>query len=265
MLGVGHESLGIPSDELLRPRARVRKTEHMAQGKREVQSMRVQLSAVAVLLLASCAQPPPPPAAYGNVPLAASTEVPGAMVYRVRNLNSLPPPRCFYIPDAMIYNGPDARYYEADEQQKAAVAKVLTDAFRRRIGQDQALCQASGPRVATLQLTLFGLKRIVPGDVSSATSIYSSYVARTDVDPRNLEASVNGSITVGGKFTDSTGTVLAGFVDSVSSDDFDLPLNATPLDIAKLGADQLATEIAQAVNRQIARQKSSLPPSVGGR
>ena len=59
--------------------------------------------------------------------------------------------------------------------------------------------------------------------------------------------------------------MLAGFVDSVRSDDFDLPLNATPLDIARLGAGQLATEIAQAVNRQIARQKSNLPPSVGGR
>lgn len=222
--------------------------------------MRVQLSAIAVVLLASCAQPPPPPAAYGNVPLRASTELPGAMVFRVRNLNSLPPPRCFFIPEAKIYNGPDARYYEVDEQQKAAVAKVLTDAFRRHIGQDQALCQASGPRVATLQLTLFGLKRIVPSNVSGATSLYSAYVAQTDVDPRNLEASVNGSLTVGGKFTDSTGTVLAGFVDSVSSDDFDLPLNASPLDIARLGADQLATEVAQAVNRQIARQKRNLPP-----
>ena len=72
--------------------------------------MRVQMTAIAVVLLASCAQPPPPPTAYGNVPLTASNEVPGAMVYLVRNLNSLPPPRCFYIPDTEICNGPDARY-----------------------------------------------------------------------------------------------------------------------------------------------------------
>src|ERR1700759_5251053 len=105
--------------------------------------MRVQLLIVTGLLIASCAQPPPPPSAYGNVSLRPSTEISGAMVYRAHDLDSLPPPRCFYIPETKIYNGPDARYYEADEQQKAAVAKVLTDAFRSRIGQDQALCQAS--------------------------------------------------------------------------------------------------------------------------
>jgi hypothetical protein len=85
--------------------------------------MRFKLSAVAIVLLASAAscaphQPPPPPSAVGNQPLAASTEVPGALVYRVPNIDQLPPPRCFYIPDTEVYNGPDAQYYGVDEEQR---------------------------------------------------------------------------------------------------------------------------------------------------
>jgi hypothetical protein len=221
------------------------------------------LSAVAVLLLAACAQrqPPPPPAAVGNQPLAASTEVPGALVYRVPNIDQLPPPRCFYIPDTQVYNGPDARYFGVDEQQKEAVAKVVTEAFRRELGRHQRLCEASGPRVATLQLTLFGLKRTTPSDISSSTNPYGSLLtgAYGNVGGSNLQAAVNGSITVAGKFTDSTGAVLAGFVNSVSSNDFDLPLDAGPLEIAKLGADKMASEVAGAVDHQIARQRQANP------
>jgi hypothetical protein len=75
----------------------------------------------------------------------------------------------------------------------------------------------------------------------------------------NLQAAVNGSITVAGKFTDSTDAVLAGFVNSVSSNDFDLPMDASPLEIAKLGSDKMATEVAGAVDHQIARQRQNNP------
>lgn len=228
--------------------------------------MRFKLSAVAILLLASAAscaphQQPPPPSAVGNQPLAASTEVPGALVYRVPNIDQLPPPRCFYIPDTQVYNGPDAQYYGVDEEQKAAVAKAVTDAFRREIGKHQRPCQASGPRVATLQLTLYGLKRTTPSDISSSTNPYRALLTGSSgvSGGANLQAAVNGSITVAGKFTDSTGAVLAGFVNGVSSNDFNLPMDASPLEIAKLGADKIASEVAGAIDHQVALQRQNNP------
>ena len=227
--------------------------------------MRFKLSAVAILLLASAAScaphppPPPPPSAVGNQPLTASTQVPGAMVYRVPNIDQLPPPRCFYIPDAQVYNGPNAQYFGVDDPEKQVVATEITNAFRREIGRHQRLCQASAPRVATLQLTLVGLRRTVPSDISSSTNPYSSILIGGVTGGANLQAAVNGSITVAGKITDSTGALLAGFVNSVSSNDFTLPLDASARQIAQLGADKLAKDIAGAIDHVVALQRQNNP------
>jgi len=192
----------------------------------------------------------------GNVPLTTSTEIPGALVYRAKGLNELPAPRCIYIPDTQVYNGPNAQYENVDEQQKGFVAKLITYAFRQEIGRHQRLCQTPGPGGPTLQLTLFGLKRTTPTEISP-TVPYGWAIAASDLNTSGMEVAINDSMTLGGKLSDSDGKVLGGFVDTVSSSDFTLSSHGPPAEMARLGADKIAREIAQAVDREIARERKN--------
>ncbi|HEY0184139.1 MAG TPA: DUF3313 family protein [Rhodopila sp.] len=211
---------------------------------------------LAVAACSDASRPPGPTSALGSVPLAPSGpgDVPNALVYRAPDLDTRPAPRCFYIPPATIDTGPEAVFLDMNDQQKKVVAEVVTDAFRHAIGQHQTISITPGPGCATLQLFLTGVTRTEPGKDFSG-SPYSSLMGMSDVSGRNLQASVNGTITVAGKFVAPNGTVLAGFVSKVGTNAFDIPPNASPKEVAMLAAARLAGDIAAAVDREVEVQK----------
>jgi Protein of unknown function (DUF3313) len=225
------------------------------------QSKPCSLTGAVVLLLAiaSCSntpQTPPPTQALGQVPLAPAGpgDVPHSLVYREPDLDTRPAPKCFYIPQTEIYTGPQALFLDVTEQQKQNVADLVAAAFRRAIGKHQRVTTVAGPGCATLQLYLTGVTRSTPSeDIESGE--YGNLVGVSDASARNLQASVNGTITVAGKFVAADGAILAGFVDKVGTDAFDVPRDASPPEIAKLAAAILAGDIASAVDREVAVQK----------
>jgi Protein of unknown function (DUF3313) len=214
---------------------------------------------VVVLAVAACSnasQRPAPTDVLGPIPLAPSgpNDVPNSLVYRSPDLDSKPAPRCFYIPATQIATGKEARFLEVTEQQKQIVADAVTDAFRHAIGQHQRVSTTSAPDCATLQLYLTGVTRSTP-DQSVEGGAYGNFLGMTDTQGRNMQASVNGTITVAGKFTAPDGSVLAGFVDRVGTNAFDIPRDATPRQIAMLAAAHLASDLASAVDREVAVQR----------
>jgi hypothetical protein len=220
------------------------------------------LGAVALLLaVAGCSDTSGRPAqtdVLGSVPLAPARQgdVPNSLVYRAPDLDTRPAPRCFYIPPTEIDTGKEAVFLEVTEQQKQIVADAVTTAFRHAIGQHQRVTTTAGPGCATLQLYLTGVTKTTPGQDMSG-SPYSSLLGMSDVSGRNLQASVNGTITVAGKFMTPDGSVLAGFVNKVGTNAFDIPPNASPREIAMLAAARLATDIAGAVDREVEVQKKN--------
>jgi hypothetical protein len=228
----------------------------------ETQSNRCCGPGVVALLLAvaACSNSSQPAATnvLGPVPLAPATQgdVPNSLVYRAPDLDTMQPPRCFYIPPTQVDTGKEAVFLEVTEQQKQLVADAVTAAFRRSIGQHQRVATSAEPGCATLQLYLTGVTKTTPGQ-SLSGSPYNSLMGVSDVSGRNLQASVNGTITVAGKFLAPDGTVLAGFVNKVGTNAFDIPSNASPQDIARLAAARLASDIAGAVDREVEVQKKN--------
>ncbi len=211
-----------------------------------------------LLTVAACAAPPPPAPTdvLGSVPLerAGSRDVPNSLVYRAPDLDTRPAPRCFYIPPTEIASGPGTLFLDVTEQQKQVVADAVTAAFRHAIGQHQRVEDTAQRACATLQLYLTGVTKSTPGQ-QLQDSAYSNVLGLSAGSSRNLQASVNGTITVAGKFVAPDGSVLAGFVNKVGTSAFDIPLNASPREIASLAAARLANDIAGAVDREVAIQK----------
>ena len=211
-----------------------------------------------VLAVASCGPQnlnAAPTDVLGNqVKLAPATQgdVPGSLVFRAPDLDTRPPPRCFYIPDTIIDNGKEALFVDVNDQQKQAVAEEVTNAFRRAIGQHQRVSPTAAPTCSTLQLYLTRIHRTVPNSAPEAD--YGILMGGLGVGQNR---SVYGSITVAGKFTATDGTVLAGFVNKVESNSFNIAPDATPRQIAIAVAQRLANEIAGEVDQEVAVQRSN--------
>ena len=212
------------------------------------------------LTFAGCnnlSQRPTAPASLASVPLSPATagDVPNSLVFRAPDLDTRPAPRCFHIPPTEIAPpGKSVVFLNVTEQQKQIVADAVTEEFRRAIGRRQRLSNTPGPDCATLQLYLTGVTRSTPNE-NVAANPYGSIIGMSDVMARNLQASVNGTITVAGKFMAPNGDLLAAFVDKVGTGAIDIPSNATPRQIAMIGAAHIANDIAGAVDREVAVQK----------
>jgi hypothetical protein len=209
-----------------------------------------------VLAVAACGPPQQPLAGtnvLGDQKLAPATHIPGAMVFRAPDLDTKPPPKCFYIPDTTIDNGQEAVFTDVNEQQKQAVAQEVTTAFRHAIGQHQRVSPTAAPDCVTLQLYLTGIDRALPPPPATESQ-YGILMGGLGLG-RNL--SVYGSITVAGKFVGPDGAALAGFVNRVETNSFNIPPSSTPRQIAALTAQRLANEIASEVDQEVALQKSN--------
>jgi hypothetical protein len=220
--------------------------------------------AAAILpVITSCSQvsqPLAPPPVLGELPLTQTAvgNIPNAQVFRAPDLDQQSAPRCFSIPQTVIASGPMTQFLDVTDPQKQVVAEAVTAAFRQAIGRHQHVMTKPRPDCVTLQLYLTGVTKSTPGE-SDVANPYATLLGVTDVRSRNLQASVNGTITVAGKFTGSNGNVLAAFVSKVGTSAFDIPADATPQEIARLAAAHLATDIAEAVDREVAIQKRNAP------
>jgi uncharacterized protein DUF3313 len=216
---------------------------------------------VVALLLAvsacSAASRPPPADVLGQVPLAPAgpRDVPESFVYRAPDLDTLPAPRCFYIPPTGIDTRREAVFLDVTERQKQIVADAVTAAFRQAVGKHQRVSMEAEPDCATLQLYLTGVTKSVPRSDAGGDNPYSNLIGQTSQGGRNLQASINGTITVAGKFVAPNGNVLAGFVNKIGTNSFDIPMNASPDQIARLGAERVANDIAATVDREVLVQK----------
>jgi len=211
-----------------------------------------------VLGVAACGPPqtPPPPASIlgSQVKLgpAGQGDVPNSLVFRAPDLDTKPPPKCFYIPDTMIDTRPEAIFVDVNEQQKQAVAEEVTAAFKRAIGQHQRLSPTAGPGCVTLQLYLTGINRAVPAPDTGGE--YGILMGGLGV---GRPLAVYGSITVAGRFNAPDGTALAGFVNKVETNSFNISPSSTPRQIAMLTAQRLANEIAGEVDEEVALQRAN--------
>lgn len=216
-------------------------------------SVLVLLLAVTACSTTSPQTPAPPPALGETMKLAPARQgdVPGSLVYRAPDLNTRPPPRCFYIPDTLIDTGPEAAFVDITDQQRQVVAGEVTTAFRRAIGQHQQVSSTPRQGCTTLQLYLTGVTKSVPPVRQSG---YGALMQGLNVaqDP-----TVYGAMTIAGKFVSPDGTALAGFVNTIGTNSFSIPADASPRQVAMLTAQRLANEIAAEVDQEVAVQKSN--------
>jgi hypothetical protein len=234
-----------------------------ATSMRRIAATALPIGAFTLVLTVAACGPPPQPLSGTNVlgnqvklGPAGQGDVPGSLVFRAPDLDSKPAPKCFYIPDTTIDNGQEAVFVDVNEQQKQAVAQEVTTAFRHAVGQHQRVSPTAAPDCVTLQLYLTGIDRAVPPP-PGAEAQYGVLMGGLGLG-RNLP--VYGSITVAGKFVAPDGTALAGFVNRVETNSFNIPPSSSPRQIAALTAQRLANEIAGEVDQEVALQKGNHKP-----
>ena len=227
---------------------------------RRLQIQRSRAIVLVFLTAAACSNPSVPPAptnALGSdVPVtrAGPGDVPNSLVYRAPDLDTRPPPSCFHIPPALIATGKGTLFLEVNDQEKQLVAEEVTAAFRHALRRHQQVSDVAQRDCADLQLYLTGVTKSTPVQ-NADQGAYSNILGMSDVPARNLQASVNGSITVAGKFVAPNGDILAGFVNKVGTGSFDIPQNASQREILRLAAARIANDIAGAVDREVVLQK----------
>jgi len=215
--------------------------------------MRQLLAIVLLVLLAACETKPQTTAGFGQeMPLQPKqgdlTE--GTLVYRSPNIDPHKY-RGIYIAPTVIYDGADAEWGGTDADTRQRVAARLTSDFQNALrARGRSVLATPADTSVTLQLTL-----------ASITSTYGVVATAVKLTPigfgisvlksaAGLPASFTGSITVGGKLTESrTGALLGGFVGRRSPLALDPRTLGGTEDTALLAASRAADDFAAAMDR----------------
>ncbi|CAH2601311.1 conserved protein of unknown function [Rhodovastum atsumiense] len=216
-------------------------------------------------MLAGCAEQKAPPALSDGLAMqpaktdsAAGDNASNTIIYRAPDLDARRY-RGFVVLPATVYDGPDAEFGGTTEAERQELAGVLTSEFKKALSQHRRVVDRPGPDTVTLQLTLGGVgKTNAIGGLTRLTPVgFGLMVVKSAA---GLPANFVGSVTIGGKLTESAGgKVLAGFVTKESPQAYDLRTEAGTVMTARLAIAKAARDFAAAADRVVeeSHQKTS--------
>lgn len=216
-------------------------------------------SVVLAATVAACASKPDQPASMAaqGPAMTSSERVPGAVAWRSPDLDPTKYTR-FYIPQVKVYEGADADYGQATEQDKRAAATFMQQEFRRVLGERYAIADQPGPNTARLELTLAGLSDNVPV-ASSVASVAPVGLVRNIVTGSQSPI-FSGSVTYKGEVYDSqTGKLVAAFVSTKTPAPLDLGATVDSRAAQMAAITGAARDVRDAI--QNAQQTAAASPS----
>lgn len=223
---------------------------------------RVRLSAltcgVALAALTACSTGPSTPKGMSTTGMQESPNMPGTLVWKKPGLNAAQF-SAFEIPSPDIYNGPDASFGGATEQNKQAMAQYMVQEFRTALSQQFRITDKPGPNTAKLQLTLVGFSDNVPVAATVSRVAPVGIVANVVRYSANQPPTFSGTVTIKGEFTDSvTGERLATFVTTHAPEAIDIGATLSSLDAQHQAIDGAAIQLRDGITKAQA-QAAGLP------
>lgn len=216
--------------------------------------------AVLAATVAACTSGPNEPAglASQSPAMTKSERVPGAVAWRSPDLDASKYTR-FYIPQVKVYEGADADYGQATQQDKQAAAAFMQQEFRRVLGERYAIANQPGPNTARLELTLAGLSDNVPV-ASSVASVAPIGLVR-NIASGSQSAIFSGSVTYKGEVYDSqTGKLVAAFVSTKTPPPLDLGATIDTRTAQMAAISDAAKDVRDAI--QSAQQAQATAPAM---
>lgn len=185
---------------------------------------------ISAAMLGACASDKPAPVETSytrGVPMAPAGDVAGrtGMVYRVPNVNLAQYTR-FIIEPVAIYQGADADFGGASEQQIQQMASLMRSELVRELGP--RVTTTPGPNVARVKVTLAGLEGNTPVAATVSRVAPAGLVANVVQQARGAPGSFTGSVTYAAEVSDSqTGTPIIVGVQKRSPDALDITATLT--------------------------------------
>ena len=202
------------------------------------------------ILLSACAsgEPPKLEGMAGSQPMAQET-IGGrpTLVYRAANADLRKYNR-FVIDPVEIYQGADADFGGATEQDKQQMAQFMRSEFVRALGSRVA--SMPGPDVARLHLILGGLENNVPGVATVSRVAPAGLVMNVINSASDRPGSFSGSTTIAGELRDSqTNALLVSFVQKRYPDAMNIGATLSSTDAQKAAISDAADAFRKRVDQ----------------
>lgn len=152
----------------------------------------------------------------------------------------------FLIAPTVVYSDPAAQWGSTTPAQRQKYAAFMTQALRQEIAQGYRIADRPGPGVATLRLTLLGVRKTV-GGIATASRFTPMGMALNGIQSlRGKKGSMTGSVHAALEVTDSkSGELLFAAVRHRSPNALDIESTLS----TEKTVEAVARDIANAVRR----------------
>jgi hypothetical protein len=207
------------------------------------------------MLVAACSiLAPAAMAAKGPASISSSSQLapddrPDSWTYRNPTASIAKYQRFMIVPTA-VYADPAAQWGATTPQQKQAYAAAMTDALRNAMSNGYAIVDKPGKDVATMQLTLLGVKTTTKV-VATASRLTPFGLALNGVKSlAGKEGSFSGSVQAAFELKDSrTGELLFAAIRRRSPDALDIGATMSTQNTVNAVAKDIAGSIKQGIDR----------------
>jgi len=205
--------------------------------------------AALVLVLAACASKGPEVIKTNGLIPIKETKLPNVRAYRAADFDRSQY-NAMLIEPATIYNGADADWGGASEEDRQRIAQKLTAEFKRVLGEQSRLVDQPGPGVVRIDLTLVGINQSHPVLSTALRLTPAGLVMTAARGVQSKGAPFTGSINVAGLASDSeSNKVLAAVQAIVEPSAINLTSGLTPLRAAELSTTRAAEAFRDYLNR----------------
>jgi len=205
-----------------------------------------------LLVVAGCATEEPKP--YSGLQAAGKLEKqtsgPAEYLYKAPGADFKKYTK-FMIPPTTIYQGSDAQFGDATEEQKQEMADYITSTFTKVL-QDGGypVVTQSGPDVADLKFTLAGIEMTHPAGATVTHLLPIGVVVNLGKGAAGSGGSFMGAVLFAGEIYDSdSDKLIAAFVTKQYASALDYTELTSKLGSAKAGVDKAAKDFLERINK----------------
>lgn len=158
--------------------------------------------------------------------------------------------RRFIIQPTVVYTAPTAEWGSTTPEQRQKFAAYMTNALREQIGKGYEIVQAPGPGVATMRLTLLGVKTTTKV-AATASRVTPFGLALNGVKSiAGKPGSFSGSVQAAFELSDSrTGELLFAAVRRRSPDALDIESTLSTEKTVEAVADDIASSVKKGLDK----------------
>lgn len=183
--------------------------------------------------------------------LASDSAVPGGWLYRNPQAN-FAKYRRIMVENVIIYSGPEARFEEIEPADRTRYAQLVGATFHEVLAKKYQFAGTPAADVLRIRVTLIGVDTTV-GGVATLTRVLPVGLAVNAVrGAAGSGGTMTGGIDLAVEIFDSTSNeLLAGAVRKIEPATFDFEATLSTTDTVKVCAEEAATKLREALDRNL--------------